>query len=376
MPRPLTSLSLDLDDLWSYLKTHGDAGWQDYPSYLGVVVPRVLSILKARGLRITWFIVGRDAADPRHRDVLRSIAGEGHEVGNHSFHHEPWLHLYSEAQIEDELARAESAIESATGVRPDGFRGPGFSFSPTLLTILARRGYRYDCSTFPTFLGPLAKRYYFATAKGLSDEEKRQRSQLFGKFSEGFRPLSPYTWHTAGGPLLEIPVTTMPGFKVPFHLSYLLYLAGFSRGLAKVYFRTALTLCRVAGVEPSFLLHPLDFLGCDDTDRLAFFPAMKRPSAEKLAFVEDVFDLLASSFHPVPMGEHASAVAARQPALLAPSPPPGGEGWGEGVTHRDGKTITPSPGTGASHRLRPLPLDGGEVKTSRPVSPSLLTPIT
>ena len=39
MPRPLCSLSLDLDDMWTYLKTHGDAGWQEYPSYLATVVP-------------------------------------------------------------------------------------------------------------------------------------------------------------------------------------------------------------------------------------------------------------------------------------------------------------------------------------------------
>lgn len=315
MPKPLCSLSLDLDDMWSYLKTHGDAGWQEYPSYLSIVVPRVLRMLAERDLRITWFVVGRDAADPRHRDVLRSIAEAGHEIGNHSFHHEPWLHLYSEEQIEAELARTEDAIENATGVHPEGFRGPGFSFSPTLLTVLARRGYRYDCSTFPTFLGPLAKRYYFATAKGLSDEERRQRAQLFGKFSEGFRPLKPYTWHTPAGPLLEIPVTTMPVFKVPIHLSYMLYLAGFSRWLARAYLRFTVMMCRVTRTEPSFLLHPLDFLGCDDTERLSFFPAMKRPAAAKLAFVAEVFDALTRAFTVVPMGEHATVAAARERSL-------------------------------------------------------------
>ncbi len=319
MPRPLCSLSLDLDDLWSYLKTHGDPGWDSYPSYLGTVVPRVLEFLAARDLRITWFLVGRDAADPRHRDVLRQITAAGHEVGNHSFHHEPWLHLYSERQIEDELARTEDAIGAATGARPEGFRGPGYSFSPTLLTVLARRGYRYDCSTFPTFLGPLAKRYYFATAKGLSDEERRQRGQLFGKFSEGFRPLKPYTWHTPAGPLLEIPVTTLPVFKAPVHLSYLLYLAGFSRPLARAYLRLTVTLCKATGTEPSFLLHPLDFLGSDDTDRLAFFPAMKHPSAAKLSFVAEVFDVLTREFAVVPMGEHAAAAARRRQAA-APVP--------------------------------------------------------
>ena len=319
MPKLKCSLSLDLDNLWSYLKTHGDAGWDAYPSYLNVVVPRVLDFLDARGVRITWFIVGRDAADPAHHDVLRDIPRRGHEVGNHSFNHEPWLHLYSEAAIRDELARTEDAIELATGERPAGFRGPGFSFSPTLLKVLAERGYRYDASTFPTFLGPLARMYYFATAKGLTAGEKAQRAKLFGTVSEGLRPLKPYTWATAAGPLLEIPVTTMPLFRVPFHLSYLLYLDGFSRPLARAYLKLAVVMCKLARVEPSVLLHPLDFLGGDDTDRLSFFPAMTRPSADKLAFVSEVFSTLARHFDLVPMGEHADAILAKRAPELVPA---------------------------------------------------------
>ena len=32
--KPLASLSLDLDNQWSYMKTHGDAGWEALPTYL------------------------------------------------------------------------------------------------------------------------------------------------------------------------------------------------------------------------------------------------------------------------------------------------------------------------------------------------------
>ena len=35
---PPASISLDLDNLWSYMKIHGDAGWDDYPSYLDTLV--------------------------------------------------------------------------------------------------------------------------------------------------------------------------------------------------------------------------------------------------------------------------------------------------------------------------------------------------
>lgn len=325
MPKPLCSLSLDLDDLWTYLKTHGDAGWHEYPSYLPVVVPRVLSVLNDFGLRITWFLVGRDAADPRHRAVLQSIPAAGHEVGNHSFHHEPWLHRYSEAQLEEELAQTEAAIETLTGTRPVGFRGPGYSYSPTLLRILARRGYQYDCSTFPTFLGPLARLYYFATAKGFTAHEKHQRNQLFGRFSEGFRPLKPYLWQTPAGQLLEIPVTTMPILRLPFHLSYLLYLASYSPSLARWYLQMALALCRATGTQPSFLLHPLDFLGCDDTDRLSFFPAMQRPASWKLSVVSEVLDTFCRSFTVVSLSDHARHALALQSrsTQLVPAAHPG-----------------------------------------------------
>src|SRR3982750_647036 len=91
----IASLSLDLDNKWSYMKTHGDAGWETYPSYLDVVVPRALQFLKERGLSITFFIVGQDAALQVNREAIASIAAAGHEIGNHSFSHEPWLHLYS-----------------------------------------------------------------------------------------------------------------------------------------------------------------------------------------------------------------------------------------------------------------------------------------
>lgn len=312
MAKPLASVSLDLDNQWSYMKTHGDPGWESLPSYLSIVVPRVLEFLRQRRMHITWFIVGLDAEKAADRSVLREITAEGHEVGNHSYHHEPWLHLYSEEEIEHELTRAENAIESATGVRPTGFRGPGFSLSPTVLKILAKRGYQFDASTFPTFLGPLARAYYFAKSRGLSDEEKRKRKQLFGKLSEGLRPLAPYRWETEEGPILEIPVTTMPLAKVPIHVSYLLYLAGYRTALARLYWATALHMARFTRTEISLLLHPLDFLGGDDVSALDFFPAMRMPGARKVELVGEFIDSLSNHFHTVPMGVHAAAISKRR----------------------------------------------------------------
>ncbi|MDA1232359.1 MAG: polysaccharide deacetylase, partial [Planctomycetota bacterium] len=118
----------------------------------------------------------------------------------------------------------------------------------------------------------------------------------------------PFTWACGEGHLTEIPVTTMPFFKVPIHASYILYLAQYSRTTALTYCRMALALCRAAGVGPSLLLHPLDFMGCNDDRDLAFFPAMDRPAEPKIEIVAQMIDMMSQHYHVVPMKDHAAAI--------------------------------------------------------------------
>jgi peptidoglycan/xylan/chitin deacetylase (PgdA/CDA1 family) len=305
-PKKVASLSLDLDNQWSYMKTHGDNAWESHPSYLDWAVPRILEFLDQRSLKITFFIVGKDAVIDANKPALRSIGDAGHEVGNHSFNHEPWLHLYSEQELDDELSNAEEAIESATGVKPRGFRGPGFSLSPATLRVLQRRGYRYDATVFPNLLNPLARAYFFATSS-LTPEEKEQRKELFGTWRDALRPVSPFQWRIDEATLFELPVTTMPIFKTPIHLSYILYAARYSRFLAMAYFRFALLMCRMTGVAPSILLHPLDFIGCDDVGNLDFFPGMDMESALKIEIVDQVIGELQKHYELATVLEHVEA---------------------------------------------------------------------
>jgi hypothetical protein len=306
--KPKASLSLDLDNLWSYMKTHGDPGWESFPSYLDLVVPRILNTLKEQNLVITFFIVGQDAALENNRLALKSIAQAGHEISNHSFNHEPWYHVKNEEQIETEIKFAEESIEQATGNKPIGFRGPGFSVSQTVIDVLLRRGYLYDASTLPTFIGPIARLYYFLTAK-LSKEEKSKRDSLFGSLEDGFRPVKPYLWSkkstVSDRKMIEIPVTTIPIFKLPFHVSYIIYISSFSPTLALLYFKFALGMCRLTGTHPSLLLHPLDFLGRDDIKELTFFPAMNLTKYKKLKMVNELLYEFVRHFHVVTMEEHA-----------------------------------------------------------------------
>ena len=127
--KPLANISLDLDNTWSYLKTQGSQAWQDFPTYLPYAVPRILNFLRERDLKITVFVIGQDAVLEKNRAAIASIADAGHEIGNHSFNHEPWLHLYTPAELNEEFQKTEDGLQAITGERPIGFRGPGFSLS-------------------------------------------------------------------------------------------------------------------------------------------------------------------------------------------------------------------------------------------------------
>ena len=303
--KKLASISLDLDNKWAYLKAHGDEAWASYPSYLPTIVPRILDSLRERDLKITFFVVGQDAEQEVNLESLRMIADDGHEVANHSHNHEPWLHLYGPKRLAEEFDKAEQSIINATGQKPVGFRGPGFSLSDEVLRTLMRRGYQYDGTSFPTFLGPVARAYYFWSS-GLSKDQKSERKELFGRFGDGFKTLTPYSFSWRGRSIVELPVTTMPILRLPIHGSYLQFLGQYSTLLAKAYFRFALWLCKLTGYEPHFLLHPLDFMGVEDDKEMAFFPTMNEPTEKKMDLIEDCLDILKKQYRIVTTKDHVA----------------------------------------------------------------------
>src|SRR6476659_2418000 len=103
MTKPIAGLSLDLDNKWAYLRTHGVSSWEKYPSYLDVVVPRILRCCADRDLWLTCFVVGRDAQRRENHEPLGELAYWGHEIVNHSLNHYPWLHTLSRDEVEMEI---------------------------------------------------------------------------------------------------------------------------------------------------------------------------------------------------------------------------------------------------------------------------------
>lgn len=310
--KQLASLSMDLDDKWSFLKTRGDATWTDYPSYFPETIPTILDYLEKQNTRITFFIIGQDATFDQNREMMRSISEAGHEIGNHSFHHDPWIQRYSLDQVNEELGKAEEVIEATTGQLPQGFRGPAFTFSSNLLTTLKARGYKYDASILPNILNPLSRIYFFYSSR-LTKEEKEQRKLVFGNIKDGFRPLKAFKWRLPESQsLIEIPVTTFPFLRVPIHMTYILYLGKYSMNLALGYFKLAAEMCRIRKIDLSILLSPTDFMGKEDNHGVPFFPAMDMPRSKKIEIIDRVFSIMEEKFQFVTMLQHADEIGKRK----------------------------------------------------------------
>lgn len=81
----------------------------------------VLDALAARDVPATFFVIGRLAE--QEPELLRRMAAEGHEIGNHTHTH-PDLTTLDRAEAVAELEAAQDAVEAATGERPTVARPP------------------------------------------------------------------------------------------------------------------------------------------------------------------------------------------------------------------------------------------------------------
>lgn len=315
--KPLASVSLDADNYWSYKRTHGDADWVERPSYLTKLAERMQDLFAAHDIKPSVMVVGYDAANGDGPEFIQAMQSFGCEIGNHSFEHEPWLHLYSPEQLRDELRRTEDAIQAAGAPKPRVFRAPGFAMSPDLMRALVELDYDCDASVLATWIGPLARQYYLRTNKELTADEREQRKALFGSLWDVALPNKPFVWRGPGAEpgdkaitLTEIPVTVFPMARVPMHASYVIYLAGISPALAKAYVHSSLTACKLTGTQPSLLLHPLDLLDGKDAAGLEFFPGMTMPLERKREVLDLILGQLKKSYQLVDLSTHAREVAA------------------------------------------------------------------
>lgn len=84
--------------------------------------PALLDLLHARGVRATFFCIGKRVEE--NPELAARIVREGHEIGNHSHAHSNLTNFYMPWQFLSDIRRANDAIRRATGATPARYRPP------------------------------------------------------------------------------------------------------------------------------------------------------------------------------------------------------------------------------------------------------------
>ncbi|MFA5323542.1 MAG: polysaccharide deacetylase family protein [Smithella sp.] len=104
---------------------------------------QILALLDKYSVKATFFVSGVNAA--KHPEIIKEIIARGHTIGNHSFHHNPFLMLGSYNYLYQEIFRAQEVLKEM-GVNTMAFRPPVGIISPKLPSVLDRLG--MFCATF------------------------------------------------------------------------------------------------------------------------------------------------------------------------------------------------------------------------------------
>ena len=100
--------------------------------------PRILEILRAEGVRATFFVLGKHAE--QHPEIVEQIVRDGHELGNHGYDH-GILAFAGATQVHRQLQRTERLLRRAGGPPVRVFRAPHGFRSPFVARTARRLGY-------------------------------------------------------------------------------------------------------------------------------------------------------------------------------------------------------------------------------------------
>ncbi|MED3993747.1 polysaccharide deacetylase family protein [Peribacillus frigoritolerans] len=104
-----------------------------------IYTPQILDILRQKGVKATFFVVGKQARE--YPELLKQIYREGHAIGNHTWDHSHLPDLTNQQLIENvQFTTAE--IEKITGLKTDLFRPPYGEIQDQQVALLNNRGYR------------------------------------------------------------------------------------------------------------------------------------------------------------------------------------------------------------------------------------------
>jgi peptidoglycan-N-acetylglucosamine deacetylase len=145
MGRSIVCLTFDFDAISGWISrgmtSPGPISRGEFGPHVGV--PRILALLRDRGIRSSWYVPGHTLES--YPQVCERVAAAGHEIGHHGWTHRPPASLTRDEE-EEELVRANEAIHRLVGRYARGYRSPSWDLSAHSVELLLKYGFVYDSS--------------------------------------------------------------------------------------------------------------------------------------------------------------------------------------------------------------------------------------
>jgi len=222
-------LSIDFEPFASTPAYRRAAGTLDDPT-VGLESSGFLrDLLATTNATATFFVVS--AVAESHPTPIERFANAGHEIASHTHTH-ALLSDLDESAREEEFERSRSVLEDVTGQRVSGFRSPAFDLPDDHFERLHAAGYTYDSSVVPCRSIP-------GWYGGKYDVERPcPATRVEPNASEG---------------IVEVPVGTMPGVRLPLTGTWL-------RFFGPRYTILGMKLLARRGITPVLYVHPWELV--------------------------------------------------------------------------------------------------------------------
>jgi hypothetical protein len=141
------SLTVNLQGMTVDRRNHGNNaskhfGGKAHGRYMASIgAERIFSLFDELGLKSTVFVPGAEAEE--HPDLVKALAGRGHEIAAHGYAHEDYT---AAAGDRDLIRKTHAVLTELTGIAPAGWRAPTGVLEHETLTVLSDLGYAYDAS--------------------------------------------------------------------------------------------------------------------------------------------------------------------------------------------------------------------------------------
>jgi peptidoglycan/xylan/chitin deacetylase (PgdA/CDA1 family) len=135
-----------------------------------VDTPKLLDLLREKGVKATFFVVGKRA--DQYPEIVRRAWAEGHLVANHTWSHDSLFCFLTPRRLRAEIERGTESVRRSCGFRPRFFRSPVGMRHPLLGPYLQDAGLEYiswsvrTLDTFTANSSVLARRILNKAASG------------------------------------------------------------------------------------------------------------------------------------------------------------------------------------------------------------------